>query len=336
MSNETNIDVSEEVIVKYLAGEASPEEAIAIDDWCARTEDNKQLFDRLSRTWQQTGTAVSYRAPDVKQEWQHWEQTNTIPAGKENTKVRTLRRQLAVAATVVILLGAALITFLLQQPHNKQQQQVLLTATSRQIETSLPDQSQVKISPGSSIAYADNFQTGRTVQLQNGEVYFSVQHDPQHPFKIQADDLNIRVIGTAFTVVKNKDSILVKVNNGAVMLSTLRDSMVLKGGMQGCYLVANKQLKQTVHIPPPANTPITIIHKSLRFEDKDLGAVARQLETAYGVHIVLSNQQIAKCRISTTFDDKPLDYVLDVISASLDLNYHASNDTIYIDGYGCD
>lgn len=335
MSNETNIDVSEEVIVKYLAGEASPEEAIAIDDWCARTENNKLLFDRLSRTWQQTGTIASYRTPDVQQEWQHWEQTNTIAAGKKNTKVRTLRRQLAVAATIIILLGAALITFLLQQPEDKRQQQVQLTATSQQIQTSLPDQSEVRISPGSSISYAHNFHTERTVQLQNGKVYFSVQHDPQHPFNIQADDLKIRVIGTAFTVTKNKDSILVKVNNGAVILSTTQDSMVLKGGMQGCYVVANKQLKQIAHIPTATNTT-TIIHKSLRFEDKDLGTVVRQLETAYGTHIVLSNPQITKCRISTAFDDKPLDYVLDVISASLDLNYHASNDTIYIDGYGCD
>ncbi|ASZ11416.1 FecR domain-containing protein [Chitinophaga pendula] len=334
MSNETNIEVSEEVIVKYLAGEASPEEAIAIDDWCARAEANQQLFDRLSHTWQQTGSTMSYRTPDLKQEWQHWKTANTTSSGTKKSKVRTLRWQLAAAATVIILLGAALVTFLLRQP-GPRQQQVLVSANSQQVQTSLPDQSQVKIHPGGSIAYADNFHTGRTVQLQTGEVYFAVQHDPQRPFNIQAGELNIRVIGTAFTVNKNSDSIVVKVDNGAVMLSTMKDSIVLKGGTKGCYLIADKQLKRTEAITrTTVNT--TTIHRSLRFEDKDLGAVIRQLETAYGVPIVLSNPQLAKCRISTAFDDKPLQYVLDVISASLDLTYHASYDTIYLDGYGCD
>jgi len=71
----------------------------------------------------------------------------------------------------------------------------------RQFDLVLSDGTKVKMNSGSSIRYPVNFLPGeeRKVFLK-GEAFFDVAKDKAHPFIVNADQMNIRVLGTQFNL----------------------------------------------------------------------------------------------------------------------------------------
>jgi transmembrane sensor len=63
--NDIKIDI--QLLGKYLAGEATPDEAVAINDWLA-IPGNREEYEQVARTWQLfTGTV--HQAPEAAEEW---------------------------------------------------------------------------------------------------------------------------------------------------------------------------------------------------------------------------------------------------------------------------
>lgn len=56
----------------------------------------------------------------------------------------------------------------------------------------------------------------RQLDLSNGEAYFKVQHDKSRPFVVQAGELSVTAIGTAFDVRRDDDHVTVTVEEGTV------------------------------------------------------------------------------------------------------------------------
>lgn len=105
----------------------------------------------------------------------------------------------------------------------------LTTPKGRQFRLELPDGSKVWLNAESSLEYPVAFTGGtREVKLE-GEAYFEIAHDMQHPFfvKIPAtavrggEDLMIRVLGTSFNAMAygNEPKIQTTLLEGAVSLS---------------------------------------------------------------------------------------------------------------------
>ncbi|MNJ98938.1 fec operon regulator FecR [compost metagenome] len=70
----------------------------------------------------------------------------------------------------------------------------------------LPDGTQVWLNSGSRLIYPLAFSGDvREVYLE-GEAYFDVTHDKQHPFHVRANKMDIKVLGTEFFVSSNADS----------------------------------------------------------------------------------------------------------------------------------
>lgn len=63
----------------------------------------------------------------------------------------------------------------------------------------LPDGSVIRPKEATIIAYADNFAENRKVRI-DGEAYFIVAHDPEHPFTVEGADVVVTVIGTEFNM----------------------------------------------------------------------------------------------------------------------------------------
>ncbi|WP_186758594.1 FecR family protein [Echinicola salinicaeni] len=63
----------------------------------------------------------------------------------------------------------------------------------------LPDGTKVTLNAGSVLSYASNFETNRSVKLQ-GQAYFEVQRDEEHPFSILSGEITTTVLGTSFDV----------------------------------------------------------------------------------------------------------------------------------------
>jgi transmembrane sensor len=56
----------------------------------------------------------------------------------------------------------------------------------------------------------------RTVRLDDGEVWFKVAHDPNRPFIVEAGEVRVRAVGTAFAVRRDNGGAEVLVTEGVV------------------------------------------------------------------------------------------------------------------------
>ncbi|SHN43277.1 FecR family protein [Chitinophaga sp. CF418] len=333
MSKQQNIAISEALLIKYLAGEASPEEAIAIDEWVEQTPDNNRLLQQYLQLWSHAGKEGAYHAPDLQEELRRLNIDASLPAENRKTPLlRTLFIRRAVAAIFILVPGAALLAFLHPWRTTKVPAVLALTSSHDILRDTLPDHSVVTLVPGSRLERSASFDgPDRTVKLQ-GEAYFSIAPDADKPFIVHAGAADIKVIGTAFNVRANKDSVTVQVDNGAVLFFDSHDSVHLKGGMEGIYLVDTPHFSVT---KMEGANDYAYATKTFRFQATRLESVVKVLEKAYNVKIVLENKKLADCTITTSFTDMPIQYVMEVITASLSIQYRMEGSTIYMKGNEC-
>lgn len=79
----------------------------------------------------------------------------------------------------------------------------------------LPDKSIVQLNTDSAVSIAFS-PTERRVRLVRGEVHFTVAKNPSRPFIVDAGDVAVRAVGTAFNVRLRNDSVDVLVTEGKV------------------------------------------------------------------------------------------------------------------------
>jgi transmembrane sensor len=95
-------------------------------------------------------------------------------------------------------------------------QQVAATETNRA--ATLPDGSRVILSAQTSLNVDFNGPK-RNLDLSSGEAYFKVQHDRRHPFVVQAGDISVTAVGTAFDVRREPNRVTVTVEEGTVEIA---------------------------------------------------------------------------------------------------------------------
>ncbi len=333
MSHQQNISISEALLIKYLAGEASPEEALAIDEWIEQTPDNDHLLQQYLQLWSHAGKEGAYIAPDLQRELAKLNIDAHSPkaTGKTILLKPTIFFRVAIAATLLLALGTALLVFL----HPRETTKIRSIAISRPdgiLHDTLADHSSVVLTPGSRLEYPSSFDgVNRTVQLQ-GEGYFSVTPDADKPFIVRTGMLGIKVIGTAFNVNATQDSVTVQVDNGAVLFFDSSDSVVIKGGMQGVYYTKTHHFLVT---KMESSNDYSYATKVFHFQATRLETVVHALEKAYDVKIILENKKLADCTITTAFNNMPIEYIMEVIAASLSIQYRMDGPTIYLQGNEC-
>ena len=92
------------------------------------------------------------------------------------------------------------------------------TVVSLPARQTLPDGSVVELKPGAEISV--NFTAAsaepRRVVLKGGEAHFTVTKNPARPFIVEADGVEVRAVGTAFSVQRGGGEVAVLVTEGRV------------------------------------------------------------------------------------------------------------------------
>jgi len=330
MSKENLLD--EALIGKFIAGEASPEEAMLVNDWIASSEENKSYFVRLEQAWA-LGKNQLNSIPKKEIVWNALEQTiHRTQGSKRELSISPYR----IAAAILLLIGVSATLYFFDAAKQNPPEFVWETRqTSNEIaELNLPDGSAVKVNRNSIIKWQRKFNGGNREILLEGEAFFDVTHDPDRPFIISTDEVKIKVLGTAFNVQQSKEDNQIEtvVTRGKVLMYTSQKQIVIEAGMKGIYY---KQTKELVLVKIKNENSIAYATHSLSFSATTLKEVTEQLTKAYGVQFIFESKKIQECRLTTEYQNKSLPFIMDVISESLNLTYTIKNDTVYISGDGC-
>ena len=142
--------------------------------------------------------------------------TLTLADGRKILLAATVNGQLAKESGVTITKNAdgELIYEISDQsglPGRNQSYNTLSTMKGEQYQVRLPDGSRVWLNAASSLRYPTTFsaQQRRQVDL-NGEAYFEVAKDKNHPFIVNAKGQQVEVLGTHFNINGYKDEALTK------------------------------------------------------------------------------------------------------------------------------
>ena len=104
----------------------------------------------------------------------------------------------------------------------KNVEQSYSTAPGEQRSFTLPDGSRIRLG-GDTALFARFTAEARTIELERGEAFFWVQHNPRQPFVVAAAGGTTTAIGTAFEVRRYATRVEVWVQEGAVEVAPLQD-----------------------------------------------------------------------------------------------------------------
>ncbi|ACT94045.1 FecR domain-containing protein [Dyadobacter fermentans] len=343
--NSSHANISEELLARYLADTASEAERNDVEAWLAESEANARELATYRLIWDHTAAMKKSSVKvDTDAAWNKMKGkmaasqpsavTSEAPIREPKTiefRPEVQKRRLPVtvwaAALVAILVMAFGWFFLIADKTPKAMEVATADNTTEQI---LPDGTKVFLNYNSKLTYPENFAGDlRTVSLQ-GEAFFDVKPDAAHPFVIQANGTEIRVLGTSFNVkAYNEAPVRVDVATGKVRVTKDAHRVDLVKGESA------EVLKDSIRSLQANMNLMGYRTQVYEFNAADLQDVVKSIRDGYHVDVRLANDKIAQCRLTIRFEKEPVDATLSVIAETLDLNLRKEGKVYWLDGDPC-
>ncbi len=235
--------------------------------------------------------------------------------------------RIAASLFIPLLLVTGWLVYRQANPEEQYCEQRVSNPPGIRSQLALPDGSSVWLGGESSIRFSLPFnKQNREIFLQ-GEAYFDVMKNKAIPFVVHADILSVTVTGTCFNVkaFEEDQTAEVVLEEGSIILQNHRmtganKAIVMKPGER---TTLDKSTGETV-IERVKTENFTSWHNGkLIFDETPMPEVALQLERWYGVRVTIRDPEINKYRITTTFENEPLDQVLELLrlSSPIDIRY---------------
>ncbi|HMJ69266.1 MAG TPA: FecR domain-containing protein [Cyclobacteriaceae bacterium] len=327
----------DDLIGKALSHEATTEELREVELWRKASPENEKyyldmelIFSKAagSRVKIDFDTDAAWRKVKDKLSKQNGAKPVVMPQpGRSNWT------SLRIAAGIVLIITAGIFAW---RWFNRPTQTMALATDNHVVQDTLPDGSTAFLNKKSSITFEYNPRKKiRKVKLK-GEGFFDVKHEEEKPFVIETEETLIRDLGTSFNIKSypDKDTIEVVVQTGVVQFYTLKDpGMTINAGETGFY---SKRGRSFTKLAKADTNVLAYKTKVFSFHNTDLKSVIDQINEVYDSKIVLANNDIANCQLTTIFRNEELDHVVEIIAESFSLTVERNDKhEIILNGPGC-
>lgn len=207
----------------------------------------------------------------------------------------------------------------------------------KRFELELSDGTLVHLNSGSTLKYPVAFIAGQNRQVfLDGEAFFDVSKDKKHPFVVNADNLNIRVLGTHFNVSNYSEDAITDVVlvEGSVGLYNTNEkfetnkSTILKPGFKGSFNKKDKQINTTAVI---TDTYTSWMQGGLNFRNMSFKNISKKLERHYNVTIESQNTKLDNELFNASFkSNESVEKVLSYFNDVYGIKYTIKNNQILI------
>ena len=330
-----------ELIQRYVTGNTSPEERQEVENWMAKSHENRRLVQELKQIWGQS-PPENFNV-DVQHAWVQFSyrnqkkmQASKPVAGGYVRKKSTMPIYIFKAAAVLLVALLAGI-FIMNQINLEEKRdaelasvyntlQELVTEKGEKARVTFSDGTQVMLNSESSMQFPRVFHgSAREVYLE-GEAYFEVTHHADKPFIVHSQDARIEVLGTEFNVRGWSDdpTVEVVVRGGKVSVqSSTRElderlEVILTEGLK-----AELERGQNPTEPHRVDPVHYMLWTSggIHFDNEPFYRVIRDLERRFDVEITLADSSLLDVPYTGTFQYAELDEVLSVIAATMGVGY---------------
>lgn len=320
-------DQAASFLAKHDSGEWTASDQAALDHWMSETTAHRVAFLRLEVVWDDARRLKALSAGlqrgtvPAPGEWRHSPFFNseagsherqgattlplsTPPASHRTTRRGTQRlRFFAFAATVLVALGLG--AYFMESPSGD----LYKTSIGGIASIPLRDGSNITLNTATEVRVELTAQQ-RHIQLDDGEAFFEVAHDPTRPFVVQVGNKRVIAVGTKFSVRRNGGNVRVIVTEGKVRIENMTaiaeiprgsgaaEVFVTPGGIatagDGGIVVQERGLAEV-------EEDLSWRLGYLTFRDTSLADAVAEFNR-YNVHkITIDDPSIAAIRISGTF-----------------------------------
>ena len=282
---------------------------------------------------------------------------------EKNPRVFTISKKWWYAAAAVFIATAGLVSYPLLKKGDRQEsfaydsvrpaKRVIenINTSEKTITVKLPDGSTVELAPDSRIGYANNFDSADTRDVYlSGEAFFNVTKNPVRPFRVFANEIVTKVLGTSFSVRSFElDTVIqVKVRTGKVNVYSQASShtreiissnqaggVILTPNQELVYEKAKQKFQKMLLEKPAIILPGATDHDML-YEDASLEKVFAQLSRHYGINIIYDNEILKKCTVTADLRNESFYDKLGLICKAIGARYEIIDGQVVIIMGGCE
>jgi transmembrane sensor len=331
-----NVDHIDDLIGKYLAGEAEHNEISFLESWMKEDPSNQKHFEQCKAIFDKASSINSLQEFDTDAAWIKMKSTLTKKTDAKTVQFPDQKpyRNLTwrVAASIILVVGVGYFAYRMIMPERLDSLEVI--SQKETISDTLPDGSDVFLNKKTELTYAFDTKKKNHVVKLKGEAYFNIQHDDDKTFIIDAAGVFIQDIGTSFNVkaYPEANTVEVVVEEGKVMFYTDGDSgVLLSANGKGVY----NKLTKTFTVEQPEENALAYKTKFFIFSNTDLQTAVHELNNVYDKKIVLG-KNLSKCHLTVSFNNEDIDEIASVMAETLGLTVKKSGNEIRLEGSGCE
>ena len=290
------------LLTKYNTGTATPTEQAVVN----------RFFDAL----QVNGLTAS----EVKNDKAlHQRLHHSISTKTTTTKIKTsVLRYTALAASLVSI-GVLYFFFFAKTESQWMTQQA---QKGEQLVFYLSDSTRVYLSGGSTLHFPSQFDEKQRIVHLEGEAFFEVKRTQyQHPFRVESENLHVKVLGTKFNVNDVKgETISVSVHEGKVEVSDTEEGqkLILKANEKVDFQTNQQQFVSYAM----EEQDLDQWHKGhLKFRKATIQEVIHVLNRRLNTKIIWQGQEVPTLTISGDFKYNSIEEILNSLRFFYGIDY---------------
>lgn len=327
--------VTPELVLKYIDGNCTPEEVIAIHQWYDDIQIRDDPFKDLNVEKEEALKLLMFDR--FKTAVSNTEEPGLASRqGAPKFSFKTLSYVISgIAAMLFLVIGINKYNRDSSALHDsvgiKESSLLVLNNTTDQFyKKVLSDGSTVWLSPKSQLKYPEKFKGAYRQVKMSGSAFFEVSKDQAHPFVIYSGGLITKVWGTSFrinaypghptevSVVTGKVSVQLPEKKGAdVML--LPSQKVIHHKKESTLTLAKDNQHSGMRIWQKA---------SMKFDNIPVGLLLEQLNQHFNIHIYTRSENLNANLMKADVTDLNLAEILEILQGSLNVSYHMNGPDI--------
>ena len=275
--------MDDELLIAYFKGEVSDEEAQQITEWIEAKIEHQRYYQQLCRLFE-----VSYWIEDIPEQ--------TEVAFPKKTKALPWKHYVIsfMKVAAIFVLGFALHFFLNWQKttHHELQHQIHVPI-GQHVEIMLADGSKVWLNSGSTLTFPSKFNGKKRMVELDGEGFFEVKSDKEHPFIVSTSKYQVKAVGTSFNIYDYQDSpqFEAALLNGKVEVTTnaKKSSVVILTPNQRAALCQG-----VLKVKPIENANNYLWRKGILYFNEPLLEVFDKLQEYYDIEFQIRNSSLTR------------------------------------------
>lgn len=324
-------ELDDRLIERYVSGNETDEDRIAIEEWAGLSRDNAAFLADLKKISQDIDMLSAMKRIDsmsalkeVKRKLGLEHRQRHGKAGIVLGKILTVWKNVAAVIIVPVLL---LSVYRMSDRDHGQSVGWTEVASPYGVTSSfqLPDSTVVQLNSHSRLTFPTAFEGKERIVELDGEAFFRVKADKSRPFIVRCSDIGVRATGTEFNVLKHGNgNVTASLCNGSIDMVKAFDGRweslvsLVPGQTAFYYSSADEVLWTDRNI----EKYIAWIDGKVVFSEDSLEAVLEMLERAYGVRFIMKAKDYGKYLYTGTFVKPSLDRILKYIEMTTPIEFH--------------